>query len=51
LKEQKEIADILEQKFTACDQLADEIAKQLKQAELLKQAVLKAAFSGSLLDK
>lgn len=51
LKEQKEIADILGQKFTACDQLADEIAKQLKQAELLKQAVLKAAFSGSLLDK
>lgn len=51
LKEQKEIADILEQKFTACDQLAAELAKQLKQAELLKQAVLKAAFSGNLLDK
>ena len=51
LEEQKEVANILEQKFTACDQLADEIAKQLKQAELLKQAVLKAAFSGSLLDK
>ena len=51
LEEQNEIADILEQKLTACDQLADELAKQLKQAELLKQAVLKAAFSGSLLDK
>lgn len=51
LKEQEEVADILEQKFTACDQLAAELAKQLKQAELLKQAVLKAAFSGSLLDK
>lgn len=51
LKEQKEVADILEQKLTACDQLAAELAKQLKQAELLKQAVLKAAFSGSLLDK
>jgi len=35
----------------ACDQLAAELAKQLKQAELLKQAVLKAAFSGGLLDK
>lgn len=51
LEEQKEVANILEQKLTACDQLADELAKQLKQAELLKQAVLKAAFSGSLLDK
>lgn len=50
LKEQKEIADILEQKFTACDQLADEIAKQLKQAELFKQAVLKAAFQGELIE-
>ena len=51
LKEQKEVADILEQKLTACDQLAAELSKQLKQADLLKQAVLKAAFSGSLLDK
>ena len=51
LEEQKEVANILEQKLTACDQLAAELAKQLKQAELLKQAFLKAAFSGSLLDK
>ena len=51
LEEQKEVANILEQKLTACDRLADELSKQLKQAELLKQAVLKAAFSGSLLDK
>ena len=51
LEEQKEVANILEQKLTACDQVADELAKQLKQAELLKQSVLKAAFSGSLLDK
>ena len=51
LEEQKEVANILEQKLTACDQLAAELAKQLKQADLLKQAVLKAAFSGSLLDK
>ncbi|UOO76427.1 restriction endonuclease subunit S [Neisseria sp. Dent CA1/247] len=51
LGEQKEIANILEQKLTACDQLAAELTAQLKQAELLKQAVLKAAFSGSLLDK
>ena len=51
LAEQTEIVAILESKLTACDQVADELAKQLKQAELLKQAVLKAAFSGSLLDK
>lgn len=51
LTEQTQIVAILESKLTACDQLADELAKQLKEAELLKQAVLKAAFSGGLLDK
>ncbi|WP_223893741.1 restriction endonuclease subunit S [Haemophilus haemolyticus] len=51
LAEQTQIVAMLESKLTACDQLAAELAKQLKQAELLKQAVLKAAFSGSLLDK
>ena len=51
LTEQNQIVAILENKLTACDQLAAELAKQLKQAELLKQTVLKAAFSGSLLDK
>ncbi|UNV86048.1 MULTISPECIES: restriction endonuclease subunit S [Neisseria] len=51
LAEQTQIVAILESKLTACDQLAAELAKQLKQAELLKQVVLKAAFSGSLLDK
>lgn len=51
LAEQTQIVAILESKLTACDQLADELAKQLKQAEMLKQAVLKAAFSGGLLDK
>lgn len=49
--EQTQIVAILESKLTVCDQLTAELAKQLKQAELLKQAVLKAAFSGSLLDK
>ena len=48
LAEQTQIVAILESKLTACDQLADELAKQLKQAELLKQAVLKAAFQGEL---
>ena len=51
INEQTQIVAILETKLTACDQLADELAKQLKQAEMLKQAVLKAAFSGGLLDK
>ena len=51
LTEQTQIVAILESKLTACDHLAAELAKQLKQAELLKQAVLKAAFSGGLLDK
>lgn len=50
LAEQTQIVAILEQKLTACDTLATELANQLKQAELLKQAVLKSAFSGSLLD-
>ncbi len=48
LAEQTQIVAILESKLTACDQLATELAKQLKKAELLKQAVLKAAFSGEL---
>ena len=51
LAEQTQIVAILENKLTACDQLATELETQLKQAELLKQAVLKSAFSGSLLDK
>lgn len=51
LAEQTQIVAILESKLTACDQLAAELTAQLKQAELLKQAVLKSAFSGSLLDK
>ena len=51
LAEQTQIVAILESKLTACDQLTTELATQLKQAELLKQAVLKSAFSGSLLDK
>ncbi|MFZ7141859.1 restriction endonuclease subunit S [Avibacterium avium] len=50
LAEQTQIVAILESKLTACDQLANEITAQLKQAELLKQAVLKAAFSGKLLE-
>lgn len=50
-QEQLEILRILDVNLTACDQLTAELAKQLKQAELLKQAVLKAAFSGNLLDK
>ena len=50
IKEQTQIVAILESKLTACDQLASELATQLKQAELLKQAVLKAAFSGRLSD-
>jgi restriction modification system DNA specificity domain protein len=48
ISEQTQIVAILESKLTACDQLAAELAKQLKQADLLKQAVLKAAFSGEL---
>ncbi|MFU2077220.1 restriction endonuclease subunit S [Avibacterium endocarditidis] len=51
LAEQIQIVAILESKLTACDYLATELATQLKQAELLKQAVLKAAFSGSLLEQ
>ena len=47
LAEQTQIVAILESKLTACDQLTTEIETQLKQAELLKQAVLKSAFSGS----
>lgn len=50
LAEQTQIVAVLENKLTACDRLAAELAAQLKQAELLKQSVLKAAFSGRLSD-
>lgn len=51
LTEQTQIVAILEQKLTACDALATELANQLKQAELLKQAVLKSAFLGDLIQE
>ncbi|MFC0820493.1 restriction endonuclease subunit S [Moraxella marmotae] len=48
ISEQKIIADILDTQLSAADKLAAELEQQLKQAEHLKQAVLKAAFEGKL---
>lgn len=49
LEEQNQIVTILEKQLTQADHFAQEISKQLKLAELLKQSILKAAFSGKLL--
>ncbi|STO55566.1 restriction modification system DNA specificity subunit [Canicola haemoglobinophilus] len=48
-EEQNQIVTILEKQLTQADHFAQEISKQLKLAELLKQSILKAAFSGKLL--
>lgn len=50
-QEQLEILRILDAGFIACDTLATELAIGLKQAELLKQAVLKSAFLGGLIQE
>ena len=48
LAEQKEIVCLLEERFTAIEQQEREIDSALKQAEMLRQAILKRAYSGQL---
>jgi len=49
LPEQKEIVRILEEQFNSIEQNEREIDAALKQAEALRQSILKKAFSGKLL--
>lgn len=48
LAEQQEIVRLLEERFVAIKQQEREIDSSLKQAETLRQAILKQAFSGQL---
>ena len=46
--EQQEIVRLLEERFTAIEQQEREIDSALNQAEMLRQSILKKAFSGQL---
>ncbi|TXI27841.1 MAG: hypothetical protein E6Q60_08660 [Nitrosomonas oligotropha] len=48
LEEQRQILDILEERFSVIDQLSQTITTALQQAEALRQSILKKAFSGQL---
>ncbi len=48
LAEQKQILNILEERFSVIDQLDQTITTALQQAEALRQSILKKAFSGQL---
>ena len=48
LKEQLHIVSEIEERLSVCDKLEESIVKGLKQAEALKQSILKKAFEGKL---
>ena len=48
LHEQQAIVAILESKLTICDKIEETITASLKQAEALRQSILKKAFEGRL---
>ncbi|MDA0307524.1 MAG: restriction endonuclease subunit S [Proteobacteria bacterium] len=48
LREQQKIVEEIESKFSVIDQLEKDIAENLKRCELLRQSILKKAFSGQL---
>ena len=48
LAEQQKIVEEIEAKFSVIDQLEKDIAENLKRCELLRQSILKKAFSGQL---
>lgn len=49
IKEQQLIVDELASKHTVCDKIEETISQSLKQAETLRQSILKKAFEGKLL--
>ena len=48
LEEQEQIVKIVETKLSSVDQLGQTIGNSIEQAEVLRQAILKKAFSGQL---
>jgi type I restriction enzyme S subunit len=51
LGEQQQIVSEIEEKFSVIDQLEQDISDNLKRADILRQAILKKAFSGKLVDQ
>ncbi len=50
LQEQQLIVSELESKLTVCDKIEETIGNSLKQAETLRQSILKKAFEGKLIN-
>lgn len=50
VQEQQLIVDELESKLSVCEKIEQTINKNLKQIEILRQSILKAAFEGKLLN-
>ena len=48
LAEQNQIVQEIESRFSVCDKMEEAIDEDLKKAELLRQSILKKAFSGEL---
>lgn len=51
LDEQKQIVTEIEEKFSVIDRLEQDITDNLKRADILRQAILKKAFSGQLVEQ
>ncbi len=51
VKEQQKIVAEIESRFSVCDQMEETIETSLKQAEALRQSILKQAFEGKLTEQ
>ena len=49
LEEQQRIVEEIESRLSVCDKLEETINASLKQAEALRQSILKQAFEGKLI--
>jgi type I restriction enzyme S subunit len=49
LEEQQQIVQEIESRLSVCDKIEETITNSLKQAEALRQSILKKAFEGKLL--
>jgi type I restriction enzyme, S subunit len=50
LEEQKQIVQEIESRLSVCDKIEETITDSLKQAEALRQSILKKAFEGKLIE-
>lgn len=48
LEEQRQIVSEIESRFSVCDKLEETLEGSLRQAEFLRQSILKQAFEGNL---